>query len=281
MALEIDPFAILDAQNDQEDKEESLAPGCAHESIYRESEHKSYCLDCGLEVQSDLSQEKDWKTFSKEVDTSRGYTSVTKYKNIYDEIKHMNFPANIVDSADALFKLVTQKMAEKLKKPSFNFKGLMRKAVILACIYESFKKLAPTAISLPRLVEIFAPLNRKKAFVGIKILRLKNKLVQSRCITPLDFVRDVLDKFANDIDQSEIREIYSQIENRSESLNRSWHYSVAAGLVYYYALLKKKDICLKEYAQRIKLSEFTIQKNAKEISSILGTPEILPYEKIS
>lgn len=286
-----DPFSVLDqALNDTETK---ISPSssdssnettdnsigkCAHQSIYKESEHRSYCLDCGQELQSDISQDKEWKNFTKDVDNARGFTSSVKYKNIYDEIKHMNFPADIVTSADAMFKCVTAKMAAKLQRPGFNFKGLMRKSVILACIYEAYKQLAPTSISLPRLIELFAPLNKRKAFVGIKILRLKNKLIQTRYITPVDFVKDVLDKYAgtpSPSEQVEIKTIYSRIENRSESLNRSWHYSVAAGLVYYYALLKKKDICIREYSQKVKLSEFTITKIAKEISVILGTPEVI------
>ena len=40
-------------------------------------------------------------------------------------------------------------------------------------------------------------------------------------------------------------------------------------------MLKGKDISMKEFKQKVKLSELTIEKMAKEISRILKTPWIM------
>ena len=73
----------------------------------------------------------------------------------------------------------------------------------------------------------------------------------------------------------EVNTLYSKIHNKSSILNRSRPQSVASGLVRYYILMKGKDISMKEFKQKVKLSELTIEKMAKEISRILKTPWII------
>ena len=73
----------------------------------------------------------------------------------------------------------------------------------------------------------------------------------------------------------EVNELYLKIHNRSSILNRSRPQSVASGLVRYYILLKGKDISIKEFQQKVKLSELTIEKMAREISRILKTPWVV------
>ena len=73
----------------------------------------------------------------------------------------------------------------------------------------------------------------------------------------------------------EVVKIYHQVKNKSSILNRSRPQSVASGLVRYYILLKDKDISMQCFRQKVKLSELTINRIAKEISKILGTPEIV------
>ncbi len=80
---------------------------------------------------------------------------------------------------------------------------------------------------------------------------------------------------ANKEQVSDVTTLYSRIKNRSTILNRSRPLSVAAGLVYYYTLLTKKDIPIKKFTEKVKLSELTVNKIAKEISKILKTPSIL------
>ena len=95
-------------------------------------------------------------------------------------------------------------------------------------------------------------------------------------ITPQNLIREIMKKFDATPEQiDEVNQLYLQIHNKSSILNRSRPQSVASGLVRYYILLKGKDITIKEFRQKVKLSELTIEKMAKEISRVLQTPWII------
>ena len=71
--------------------------------------------------------------------------------------------------------------------------------------------------------------------------------------------------------KKEVIILYEQIKNRSSKLNRSRPQSVAASLTYYWICQKDINISLKEFAKKVDLSELTINKNTKEVATILGT----------
>ncbi len=75
--------------------------------------------------------------------------------------------------------------------------------------------------------------------------------------------------------KKEVINLYARIKNRSSKLNRSRPQSVAAALTYYWIRKKKLDISLKDFAKKVDLSELTINKNAKEVALVLGTPDII------
>ena len=85
-----------------------------------------------------------------------------------------------------------------------------------------------------------------------------------------------MNKFEAPTDQiNEVIELYKRVKNRSSVLNRSRPQSVASGLVRYYILLKGKDISMKDFRQKVHLSELTIERIAKEIARILKTPWVI------
>ena len=89
-------------------------------------------------------------------------------------------------------------------------------------------------------------------------------------ITPKDLVKEAMKKFnASDAQITDVINLYGKIENRSSMLNRSRPQSVAAGLTYYYILMKHKDITLKDFTKEVNLSELTVTKITKEISKVL------------
>ena len=45
--------------------------------------------------------------------------------------------------------------------------------------------------------------------------------------------------------------------------------SVASGIVYYWIIIKNKDISLKDFAKKVSLSELTINKISKKIVEIV------------
>ena len=84
-----------------------------------------------------------------------------------------------------------------------------------------------------------------------------------------------MDKFSATPEQKlEVINLYNQIKNKSSRLNRSRPQSVGAGIVYYWICSKKKDITLKQFTKKVSLSELTVNKIAKEIADVIGTPEV-------
>ena len=61
----------------------------------------------------------------------------------------------------------------------------------------------------------------------------------------------------------------SPIQNRSSCLNRARPQSIAAGVVFFWMKNNNKNITIKEYSKKVKLSELTINKIIKEIESII------------
>jgi transcription initiation factor TFIIIB Brf1 subunit/transcription initiation factor TFIIB len=85
-----------------------------------------------------------------------------------------------------------------------------------------------------------------------------------------------MDKFsATPAQKNEVIDLYRKTKNRSSKLNRARPQSVAAALTYYWICKKNMDISLKKFAQKADLSELTINKNAKEVAIVLGTPKIV------
>ena len=79
-----------------------------------------------------------------------------------------------------------------------------------------------------------------------------------------------MDKFSVTEEQkAEVIRLYEFIKNKSSKINRSRPQSVASGLTYYWIFNNKKQISLKEFVEEIGLSELTVARIAKEISTII------------
>ena len=128
------------------------------------------------------------------------------------------------------------------------------------------------------LIRIFK-LTRKNGLKGLKIVNVnapKDSEIHTTFITPVHLVHDIMDRFqATPVQKEEVIKLYEQIKNRSSKLNRSRPQSVAAALTYYWICKKKLAINLKEFAKEADLSELTINKNAKEVALVLGTPDVV------
>ena len=81
-----------------------------------------------------------------------------------------------------------------------------------------------------------------------------------------------MDKFeATNEQKQEVIDIYKQIQNTSYKLNQSRPKSVASALVFYWIQKTKKDISMKEFTEKVDLSEITVDKLSKEIDRIIKT----------
>ena len=87
-----------------------------------------------------------------------------------------------------------------------------------------------------------------------------------------------MDKFDASIEhKNEVIELYNKINNKSAILNRCRPQSVASGCVIYYIRLKGKNIDIMEFKEKVRLSELTINRIAKEIDKIVNDNNFTEY----
>jgi transcription initiation factor TFIIIB Brf1 subunit/transcription initiation factor TFIIB len=231
------------------------------------------CLDCGEVIRRDITHEKEWRFYGhsdskRSSDPNRVQMRKTEERNINKDVENMGFADNIVIKANEIYSQVTRGQI---------FRGDSRKAVIFACIYHSYK-IAGNCQTPKNLMETFG-LNKKSSLRGLKIVSVnspKDSLIHTTTITAIHHIHDLMDKFAaTSTQKQEVIDLYNKTKNRSSQLNRARPQSVSAALIYYWIKKKNMDISLKKFAQKADLSELTINKNAKQVAKVLGTPEVI------
>jgi len=252
---------------------ETVSLSCIHSNVTAEY-GICICLDCGLELKKGLTNESKMYTSIDNRsmgDGNRCWAPKKKNKSIRDDLKGLGFPDPVINEADSIFKTVTEGGIFRVDK---------RKSIIVACLMEAYKILGER-VSLESLLEKIPVDNISP---GMKIVETKIKIYDTdrKRIThtsPIDSIRDILAGWdSSDETITQVIKLYELIEDKSSMLNRSRAKSVAAAVIYYYALAtNRSNIKLKEFSKRVCLSESTIVKNAKEISAILQTPDILAY----
>ncbi len=231
------------------------------------------CLSCGEEIQHTITHEKEWRYYGpsdsrRGSDPNRVQIRKTDERNINKDVENMGFSETIVTKADELYTQVTKGQI---------YRGNSRKAIVFACIFHAYK-MSGKHQTPDNLVKLFG-LTRKNGLHGLKIVAVnapKDSKIHTTIITPVHLIHDIMNKFKATLDQkSDVIQLYARIKNRSSKLNRSRPQSVAAALTYYWIRKKKLDISLKDFAKKVDLSELTINKNAKEVALVLGTPNII------
>lgn len=245
---------------------------CTHSDLVDENGVIS-CLECGEQIQRTIMHEKEWRFYGhsdskRSSDPNRVQIRKSEDRNINKDVENMGFSETIVSIANELYVQVTRGQI---------FRGDSRRAVIFACIYHAYK-MAGKCQTPKTLMETFG-LNKKSSLKGLKIVSVhapKDSPIHTTSITAVHHIHDIMDKFSATPDQKkEVLELYRKTKNRSSKLNRARPQSSAAALTYYWICKKKMDISLKKFAQKADLSELTINKNAKEVALVLGTPDVL------
>jgi transcription initiation factor TFIIIB Brf1 subunit/transcription initiation factor TFIIB len=245
---------------------------CSHENVNNEG-GVILCTDCGEEISRTVFQDKEWRYYGQSdnkrtSDPNRVQIRRCEDRNIYKDVENMGFSEKIVSHANLIYADVTKGQI---------FRGNSRKSIVFACIFHAYK-ISGKPQTHDKLIGIF-DLNRKNGLKGLKYVTLnapKESKIHTTYITPVNLVDELMDKFNSTPEQKmEVNNFYHQIKNKSSKLNRSRPQSVASGLVFYWILSKNIQITVKEFARKAELSELTIIKIAKEISEILGTPEII------
>ena len=226
------------------------------------------CIECGEEIKRDISNEKEWRYYGaadkkSSSDPNRVQVRRIDEKSIFKDVEMMGFSDKIVSLANDIYMQVTH---GKIRR------GYSRKSIIFACIFYSFK-LCNQPQSSDRLIQIFT-LSRKSGLNGLKIVNEsmpKDSEIHTTYITPINIIEEIMAKFSAKPDQKrEAIAIYEKTKNKSSKLNRSRPQSIASGIVYHWVKLNNIHVTLKEFAEKVNLSELTITKITKEIEDILG-----------
>lgn len=251
----MDDFDILESilnetSNDKEEIKVEKGTDCLHLNVIEENS-KMLCTDCGCEMKT--TDKKDWHLFGiddtkKSCDPMRCQVRKSEDKNIYKDVEGMDFSDKVVAYANDLYQHVTN---DKI------YRGNSRKAIVFACIFHAFKTLGNPQ-SCESLQSIFK-LERKVILKGLKHVSLnapKDLNLQSKYITPIEIINEIMDKLNADKGQKEdVIKIYNKIKNKSPVLNRSKPQSIASGIIYYYIRIKNKDMDINTFTQKVNLSE--------------------------
>ena len=231
------------------------------------------CTDCGEEITKKIHNTKEWVYYGQSdtrhsSDPNRVQIRKSDERNIYKDVENMGFSDKIISEANKIYFQVTKGQI---------FRGNSRKAIVFACIFHAYK-MSGKPQSHEKLIHVFN-LNRKTGLKGLKHVNLyapKDSNIRTTYITPINLVEEIMEKFSATEDQKkEVVKLYHQIKNKSSRLNRSRPQSVASGLVYFWICSKQKDISLKQFTKKVSLSELTVNKIAKEISEVIGSPEVI------
>lgn len=229
------------------------------------------CIDCGLEISRTIQRDKEWRYYGQSdtkhsSDPNRVQQRKTEERTIFKDVENMDFSDKIILQANKIYIQVTN---------GHIFRGNSRKAIIFACIFHSFK-LSGKPQTHDRLINIFG-LTRKIGLKGLKHVSLhapKMSEIRTTYITPINLVDEIMDKFkASPEQKNEVYILYEKIKNKSSRLNRSRPQSTASALVYYWILSRNKDISLKEFTEKVNLSELTVTKLSNEISQLITQEE--------
>ena len=259
---------ISEEQSDSSDTDVD----CVHANFANEN-GVDICTDCGEEMDRKIQHEKEWRYYGQfdsrhSSDPNRVQIRKSDERNIFKDVENMGFSDKITSLANKIYFEVVKGQI---------YRGNSRKAIVFACIFHAYK-LSGKPQSHEKLIHVFN-LTRKTGLKGLKHVNLhapKNSKIRTTYITPENLVEEIMDKFsATDEQKKEVIKLYNEIKNKSSRLNRSRPQSVSSGLIYYWIKKQKKEITLKEFTQKVSLSELTINKIAKEISEVLGTPDIM------
>lgn len=237
------------------------ATRCSHAKVEVRS-GISTCTDCGEILKRTMLHDREWRNYSdQKKDPTRVQLRKNDDRSIFKDVQGLGFSNKIISLANDLYSDVAKGNI---------YRGNCRRAIIFACVFHAYKSVGQPQTH-EKLIKLFN-LNRKAGLKGLKHVTLNSTspLLRGGHITPKHLVEDIMKSFsATKAQIEEVTRLYDHIKNRSSNLNRARPNSIASGLIYYWIQNSNINISLKEFAKKTSLSEITIAKISKEISSIL------------
>lgn len=238
---------------------------CAHENHIL-SEGYRVCVECGMTFEN-VSFDKDWKYYNQSFkDPARCHKAKSTQRNMYNDVKGMQFPDSIVESAN-------EKYQEIISDGSI-FRGERRKAIVVACLFFAHIEHG-NPIPVKDLASQFK-LRMKKVSEGLTIYTGKFPDLRNQYIEPKHLIKRIMIEVGinNRSHYLQIQKLCEKLENTSELMNSSNPQSIASAIVYLYLCMKpsfQKELGLtkSKYAKMVKLSDATVEKLVKDAASTL------------
>jgi transcription initiation factor TFIIIB Brf1 subunit/transcription initiation factor TFIIB len=263
LALSQEKAIKKDPEDPEEPEEYIEEKECLHLSTIKKG-GISVCENCHAEVET-FSHEQEWRFYSDQShNPNRCHPRKDASKNIYGDVDGFDFPQSIVTKANEIYFTHTK---------GFTKRGKNRRSIILACVFYAYKHSGKPR-NIEQLQQIFE-LSKKRVSRGMKDVSItirQNSLDKPTYITPYELIPDIMKKFnakSNHIEEVQI--MYSNVRNKSSLIKRSKPKSVASSIAYYYIRKTGRNITIKEFTEKVILSELTIDKLVKEITLVLNT----------
>jgi transcription initiation factor TFIIIB Brf1 subunit/transcription initiation factor TFIIB len=254
MNTEFEIYKYLQRMNEPSDAP-VMEDECDHSNTIIEN-GASLCIQCGVEVAPKIYFEKHFNGPTEAMPTPR-------VKTIYPDIEHMNISDRIKDIANDIYLKVCGPKTRR---------GSTRRSIIFASIFHAYK-MDMNPQSCESLIKVFK-IKRKDALNGLKFISEntpKDSPFRNIYIHPENLIQDFMKRFnASQVQIHEVVELYNKLKGKSSIFNRSRSQSTASGIIWYYMQQTGRNITLKEFTEKINLSELTINKITKEIQRVLN-----------
>ena len=262
---------LLATHSEPTDKPTVTKVECQHKDIIAEKGF-SLCKSCGIEVSQKIRYVKECSYYGtsdskNSSDPSRCYIRKNTDRTIHTDLQDVQISEHIKDKANDIFHQVCNRIR----------RANLRKGIVFGCVFFAFKYEGDPQ-SCDSLIKKFH-ISKKKAKEGLNFvndnLPHRSPLLSIH-ITDIDLMREFMFKFNTSDEQcEEVIALYKTIKGKSSALVCRKPQSIAAGMIYYYTLLKRKPISIKEFIKKVNLSELTVIQTARECSRLFGTPEII------
>lgn len=248
---------------------------CIHSDIVLTNNNEETCMECGLVINSIISDEQEWRYYGNSdtkysSDPSRVQYRKEVEKGILQELKRYNIAMTIKTRANYLYNQVTKGSIKR---------GRSRLAIIFACVFNSYIEMGESKTS-EELREIFR-LERREASRALTFFKVNHSSRASLYISSYYFIPLILSKFnADSSHENNIKNIYKILEQKDISkINGSNPKSISAGLIYYYLININKIMDPDVFAKIVGLSKITILKISKYIASVINEDDLSEEEE--
>jgi transcription initiation factor TFIIIB Brf1 subunit/transcription initiation factor TFIIB len=240
-----------------------------HDNINTEDENSDNEQEIQKEEQKETREEK-WKLFNdgdsrNMQDHQRCQFRKNSDKGIYNDLKKLNLPNDVIGIADQYYFEVTK---GEIKRSN------LRKGIMFACIFQALKDLGKP--QTPDQLQDLFKITRKNISKGLTYFHMRSgkRSGENGYITAEHFIPKIMESFSCKEEHiySSI-ELYNKLKDKDPLFNSSNPQSVASGLVYYYFKKINVDISGSIFGKAVGLSEITILKIANRIDEILSALE--------